>query len=121
MVAGRHHDNWLARNNSVRLYGDVLRAGAEIYQYNRTMLHQKTMVVDGLWATVGTTNFDSRSFTFNEESNVSFFDPALIAELEETFEQDLLVCSPVTLDAWKRRGLFVQANEVVASLFQEQA
>jgi cardiolipin synthase len=121
MVAGRFHDNWIARNNSVRLYGDVLNAGAEIYEYNRTMLHQKTMVVDGLWATIGTTNFDSRSFTFNEESNVSFYDPQLINELEETFEQDLLVCSRLSLDTWKRRGLFVKANEVVASLFQEQA
>jgi cardiolipin synthase len=121
MVAGRFHDNWIARNNSVRLYGDVLKAGAEIYEYNRTMLHQKTMVVDGLWATIGTTNFDSRSFTFNEESNVSFFDPQLITELEEAFEQDLLVCSRVSIETWRRRGLFTRANEVVASLLQEQA
>jgi cardiolipin synthase A/B len=122
MLAGRrYHDNWLARNNSVRLYGELIRAGAELYEYNRTMLHQKTMVVDGEWATVGTTNFDSRSFTFNQESNVSFYEPALVHELEATFERDLLACARVTIEEWEWRGLYVRANEVVASLFQEQA
>ena len=58
------------RQNSVRLYGPLLKAGIEIYEYNHTMLHQKTMVVDGVWSTVGTTNFDSRSFAHNEENNV---------------------------------------------------
>ena len=51
MVSGIHNDNWLARRNSVRLFGPLLRAGIEILEFNRTMLHHKTMVVDGLWAT----------------------------------------------------------------------
>ena len=70
MVAGIHNDNWMARHNSVRLYGPLLKAGIDIFEYNHTMLHQKTMVVDGVWSTVGTTNFDSRSFAHNEENNV---------------------------------------------------
>ena len=70
MVSGIRNDNWLARHNSVRLFGRLLDAGIEILEYNRTMLHHKTMVVDRLWVTVGTTNFDNRSFAHNEESNV---------------------------------------------------
>lgn len=121
MVAGEHHDNWFARHNGIRLYGDIIKTGAELYEYNKTMLHQKTMVVDGLWGTIGTTNFDSRSFTFNEESNVSFYEPALIRELEQIFERDLQVCSRVALETWRRRSLFEKASEVVASVFQEQS
>jgi cardiolipin synthase len=121
MVAGPFHDNWFARHNSLRLYGDVIRSGVELYEYTQTMLHQKTMVVDGLWATIGTTNFDSRSFTFNEESNVSFYEPELVAELEEIFERDLQVCRRITLEEWERRSLFEKASEIVASLFQEQS
>ena len=85
------------------------------------MLHQKTMVVDGRWATIGTTNFDNRSFALNEESNVSFDDPALVEELQRTFEQDVARAEPVTLDRWRRRGVLAHAEELVASLFVEQA
>ena len=70
MVSGIRNDNWLARHNSVRLFGRLLDAGIEIQEFNRTMLHHKTMVVDRRWVTVGTTNFDNRSFAHNEESNV---------------------------------------------------
>ena len=71
MVAGTSNDNIVARLNSVRLYGAVLEAGVELYEYNRTMMHHKIMIVDGLWWTVGTSNFDNRSFSHNEENNVS--------------------------------------------------
>ncbi len=71
MVAGASNDTLLARFNSVRLYGALLDAGVELYEYNRTMMHHKIMTIDGLWSTVGTANFDNRSFSHNEESNVS--------------------------------------------------
>ena len=77
MVSGIHNDNWLARQNSVRLFGRLLAAGIEILEYNRTMLHHKTMVVDEVWATIGTTNFDNRSFAHNEENNVCVYDRKL--------------------------------------------
>jgi cardiolipin synthase len=105
----------------VRLYGRILRTGAEVYEFARTMLHQKTMVIDGHWATIGTTNFDNRSFSFNEESNISFADPQLVAELVRAFEDDLKSCQRVTLEAWRRRGLHRRAAEVVASFLKDQA
>ena len=85
MVSGIRNDNWLARHNSVRLFGRLLAAGVEIQEFNRTMLHHKTMVVDRRWVTVGTTNFDNRSFAHNEESNVCFFDRGLADELNGFF------------------------------------
>ncbi len=72
MVSGKHNDSRLARLNGSRLYGSLLRCGVEVYEYNHTMLHHKIMIVDGVWATVGTTNFDNRSFAHNAENNICF-------------------------------------------------
>src|SRR5688572_13902838 len=97
MVAGIYNDNFMARQNSVRLYGPLLKAGIQIYEYNHTMLHQKTMVVDGLWSTVGTTNFDNRSFAHNEENNVCVCHSGLAKELEDIFTADIKGCDLITL------------------------
>ena len=120
MVAGIYNDNWMARQNSVRLYGPLLKAGVQILEYNHTMLHQKTMVVDGVWATVGTTNFDSRSFAHNEENNVCVCDRELSARLEEIFMQDVTNCDVITLKAWSQRPFLVKSVQAIASLLQEQ-
>jgi cardiolipin synthase len=120
MVAGIHNDNWLARQNSIRLYGPLLKAGIRILEYDRTMLHQKTMVVDGTWGTVGTTNFDSRSFAQNEENNVCFYNPVLCRQLEAIFAEDLAGCHEITLDGWRSRGLVSKTQQFLASLLQEQ-
>lgn len=120
MVSGIKNDNWLARQNSVRLYGDLLRAGIGLLEYNRSMLHQKVMVVDGVWATVGTTNFDSRSFAHNEESNVCVYDRGLAAQFERTFREDMAGCAVVTLEEWKRRGVVRRVVEQVAALLEDQ-
>jgi len=121
MVSGVRNDNWLARHNSVRLFGRLLAAGIEIHEFNRTMLHHKTMVVDGRWVTLGTANFDNRSFAHNEESNVCCFDRALAAQLHAIFVDDLKGCQRVTIDRWRRRGGWARAQEIVAAFLQEQA
>ena len=120
MVSGKYNDNWLARRNSVRLYGPLLRAGIRVFDYNHTMLHHKIMVVDGAWVTVGTTNFDNRSFSHNEESNVCCYDRALARQMREMFEADLQGCAEVKYETWKRRGLVERGGEVLAALLEEQ-
>jgi len=120
MVAGTSNDNIMARLNSVRLYGAVLEAGVELYEYNRTMMHHKIMIVDGLWWTVGTSNFDNRSFSHNEENNVSAVAEGVAQLLLESFERDLLVCDRITLDEWKRRNIGHKALEALASFVQDQ-
>ena len=121
MVSGVRNDNWLARQNSVRLFGRLLEAGIEIQEFNRTMLHHKTMVVDRRWVTIGTANFDNRSFAHNEESNVCFFDREHAEALHRVFLEDLGGCERVNYDAWKRRGAWTRAQEFLASFLQEQA
>ncbi len=120
MVAGAHNDAWLARQNSVSLFGTLLDAGIEVYEYHRTMLHQKTMIVDGLWATIGTTNFDDRSFTLNDETNLSFLEASLVHEMTRTFTEDLAACTRVTRRAWERRGVAQRGKELVAAVFRDQ-
>jgi cardiolipin synthase len=120
MVAGRCNDSRLARFNSVRLYGPLLDCGVEIYEYNRTMLHHKIMVVDDCWATVGTTNFDNRSFSHNAENNVCFHDAEHVLKLRDAFFDDLRHCDRVDRETWRRRPIWLKAAEAVSSLLQDQ-
>ncbi len=120
LLSGNTNDSRLARHNSVRLYGRLFDAGIEVYEYQPTMLHYKAMIVDDCWATVGTCNFDNRSFAMNEESNVSWQHASLVAALQDTIHDDLLRAHKVTREEWLRRGWFTRAQEVLASFLQEQ-
>jgi cardiolipin synthase len=120
MVAGIHNDARLARFNSTRLYGPLLKNGIEIYEYNRTMLHHKYMVCDGVWSTVGTTNFDNRAFALNDENNVCLYDRDVAAEFERIFADDLAACARVEMNEWRRRGVLTRSAEVFASFLKEQ-
>ena len=120
MIAGKHNDTWWARQNSVRLYGRLLHAGVEIFEFLPTMLHQKIIIVDDAWASVGTANFDNRSFALNDETSVCFHDRALVNQLHDTFVADLERCAKVSLADWKRRGFWQRAGEQFASLMEDQ-
>jgi cardiolipin synthase len=120
MVSGIYNDNMIARYNSTRLYGRLLEGGVEIYEYNRTMLHHKTMVCDGMWSTVGTTNFDDRSFAHNDENNICVHDRAFGSKWESIFLNDLKDCDQVKLHNWRNRGVLVKATELLMSLFKSQ-
>ena len=120
MVAGSSNDTMVTRLNSLRLYGALLKAGVEVLEYNRTMMHHKIMIVDDLWSTIGTTNFDNRSFSHNEENNVCLCDEAFARELTATFERDVTVCERITLDRWRRRPLPLKTAEALASFVQDQ-
>jgi cardiolipin synthase A/B len=120
MISGTFNDSRLARYNSRRLYGAVLGSGIEIYEFNRTMLHHKIMVIDDAWGTVGTANFDNRSFAHNEESNICFYDPVATEQLRNTFLQDIGGCNRVTLADWRNRGLPSKLMESAMSLLEDQ-
>ena len=120
MVSGPENDVWLSRRNAVRMYGKLLEAGIEILEYEGTLLHHKTMVVDGVWVTIGTTNFDARSFAHNEENNVCVYDRGLASELVRIFEDDTRRCTNITLEAWRNRGWFWKVEEVIAAFLTEQ-
>jgi cardiolipin synthase len=120
MVSGIRNDAWLARQNSVRRMGRLLEAGVEILEFNRTMLHHKTMVADAVWVTVGTTNFDNRSFAHNEENNVCVFDPAFARAIHDVFLADISGCERVGLREWRHRGVWARLQEFLAAFLQEQ-
>jgi cardiolipin synthase len=120
MVTGKHNDVAVTRYNGIRLYGRLLEAGVEIYEYNRTMLHHKFMVCDGVWSTVGTTNFDNRAFALNEENNVCIYDRNVAAEFERIFSEDLPACDRVTLEAWRKRPLWQKVCESAVSILKDQ-
>jgi cardiolipin synthase len=120
ITPGRHADHLLTRRSSRRLYGDLLRAGAAIYEYKPSMIHAKILVVDGAWSVVGSTNFDHRSFGLNDEVNLAAYGPELAARLEEDFARDLAFSRNVTYGNWRRRPLFERGHELLGWLLERQ-
>jgi cardiolipin synthase A/B len=84
-------------------YEQLLRAGIRVYEYQPTMMHSKTFVVDGVWGSIGSMNFDNRSLAFNNESNFVFLDRGFGAELDATFMDDLTRSKEITLTEFRRR------------------
>jgi cardiolipin synthase A/B len=119
VVPGPSIDIPAIRRASQYHYGELLDAGVAIYEYQPTMLHSKAMVVDGIWATVGSINFDTRSMRKNAEANVVVYDARFAAELGAVFDQDIARSVRLTKRAWARRGLWVRVRELFASFFTE--
>lgn len=107
-------DHNVVRQASRGQFGDLLRAGVEIYEYTPALLHAKTMVIDSVWATIGSTNLDNISFAVNDELNLIVYDRGIAAQLERIFDDDVRVSRRVTYEAWKDRGLRARLFEVLA-------
>jgi len=107
-------DHNIVRQASRAQFGQLLQAGVEIYEYTPALLHAKTMVIDGVWATIGSTNLDNLSFAFNDELNLFFYDRGVAGQLERAFMEDVRVSRRVTYAAWKDRGLGARLLEVLA-------
>ena len=106
IVPGRHTDQKWVRLASRRMWGHLLKAGVRIYEYREAMMHAKVLVCDGLWAVLGTTNIDNRSFEHNDEVNVALLDAAVSARLLQDYERDVRDSEEVTLERWQRRPLW---------------
>ena len=113
-------DHNLVRQASRSEFGRLLKKGIQIYEYRPALLHAKTMVIDGIWSTVGSTNLDHRSFALNEELNVVLYDTDIAARLQAVFEQDLANSRQVTYAEWRRRGLASRFLELLATPLREQ-
>ncbi len=118
MVPGRHIDMPLLRMASRLHYGELLKAGVRILEYNRTMMHNKNAVVDGIFSTVGSINFDARSLLQNNEDSLSFYDRDFGARMEATFAEDAKYCREVTYESWRRRGFEQRVAELLSSFLQ---
>ena len=111
LVPGKVNDVPATKAGARSRFGDLLRAGAKIYEYQPTMMHAKTMVVDDLFATVGSTNFDSRSFRYNDEIDLAIYDAKVAGRLEEMFEADLTKSRPYTYEEWVNRSIWNRFTE----------
>ena len=105
LTPGPQTDQMLTYRSGRRRYGELLKGGVEVYEYQPAMIHAKAMVVDGVWSVVGTANYDPRSFGINDEVNLAAQDRALAARLAEDFERDLSRSKRITYEDWRRRPL----------------
>ena len=113
MVPGRHIDLPMVRFASWMHYGDLLKSGVKIYEYRPTMFHNKTMIVDGIFSTIGSINFDARSMNRNAEESMAFYDRGFAATMEAMFNEDLKRCEEITFEQWDNRGLPKRLSELV--------
>ena len=107
-------DNSIVRQASRSQYGSLLEAGIEVYEYQAGLLHAKTMTVDGIWATIGSTNLDTRSFALNEELNAVLYDKDVASQLEKIFADDLRYSRKIEHVTWRQRGLFNRLLEILS-------
>jgi len=120
ITPGDHADHLLTRRSSRARYGDLLRGGVRIAEYQPAMIHAKIMLVDGTWSVVGSTNFDNRSFGINDEINLAVRDAQLAARLEEDFARDWAQSKAVTLEDWERRPASERVVEMLGKVIERQ-
>jgi len=120
IVPGRHIDTAIVRKASRSRWEPLLEAGVAIYEYQPTMYHTKVMVVDQLWTSVGSTNFDNRSFRLNDEANLNVFDAAFAREQIRLFEADMARSKQLTLEWWRGRPWRQRVIEWLAGLLRLQ-
>ncbi|MDB5753357.1 MAG: cls [Ramlibacter sp.] len=116
ITPGRHMDQKAVRRASRALWGELLDAGVQIHEYQPTMYHCKIMIVDGVLTSVGSTNFDPRSFHLNDEANLNVYDRDFAARMTKVFEDDLARSRRITRQAWENRPLVEKLQERLAAL-----
>lgn len=113
-------DSPVVQHASHHLFGVLLRNGIKIFEYKKTLLHQKVIVVDGLWSCVGSTNFDRRALQLNDEVSMGVLDPALATQLKAVFNSDMQFAQERHLEEWNHRGLWHKALDGLAYLASSQ-
>jgi cardiolipin synthase A/B len=113
-------DSQLTYSTSRSHYGPLLLGGVHIYEYKASLLHAKTIVVDGVWSTIGSTNFDNRSFALNQEINLTVYNSAIAHRLEQIFQGDLKYSQRVSYEQWQSRSLYERVIEMFAFPIREQ-
>ncbi len=119
LVPGKHTDIPIVRMASRFHYGELLDGGVGVYEYQPTMMHNKVMVVDGIWSTIGSINFVNRSMRKNAEANVAVYDRGFAALVETMIREDLKLCERFTKQKWEKRGFLARLGETFFWLFSE--
>ena len=120
LLPGKHNDQPMTKAAGRTAYGSLLEGGVEIYEYEPTMIHTKSMVIDGIFSIFGTSNFDSRSAQINEEMDITVYDEAFARQMEGLFSTDLQSSHHYTLAEFKKRGPWERLSEWVMLPFHSQ-
>jgi cardiolipin synthase A/B len=120
IVPGEHMDSETVKSASRAQWGPLLEGGAVIAEYQPTMYHCKLLIVDGLLVSMGSTNFDNRSFRLNDEATLNLLDAAVAAEQTAVFEQDLARSRPVSLAMWAQRPMREKLADWFSNLLSSQ-
>jgi cardiolipin synthase len=120
LVPGPHIDKALVRVAGRSSYDELMDCGVQLFEYAPTMLHAKTMVVDGVWSSVGSVNFDNRSFQLHDEATLCVRSEAFADELTAQFERDVGVAERIDADRWARRGPGQRAVESALRLARRE-
>ena len=113
LVPGSHIDKQFVRTAGRAAYDELIAAGIEIYEYCPTMLHAKTLTVDEIWSSVGSVNFDNRSFQLHDEVTLCVQSERFAGQLHEVFERDLEASERIEPDEWRERPITQRAREDV--------
>jgi cardiolipin synthase len=113
-------DSAFVQHASHHHFGTLLKRGVKVYEYQHTLLHQKVIIVDGVWSSVGSTNFDERSFQLNDEVNIGLADPAIAAQLRAAFQNDLRRARQRRFAEWQDRSLWHKFIDGLAYLGHAQ-
>jgi cardiolipin synthase len=120
VTPGKHIDTHTVREASRAGWGDLLKAGVEIYEYQPTMFHCKLLIVDEYLVSVGSTNFDNRSFKLNDEANLNIYDRDFANLQTSILADDIAKSRRVTLDDWNRRPVMEKMIERAVALLDPQ-
>ena len=120
LVPGPHIDKGFVRLGGRAAYNELLEAGARLFEYQPTMLHAKTLCIDGIWSSVGTVNFDNRSFQLHDEITLCVWDQRFAQELGSAFADDLSRSDEIDAPRWNRRPLRQRAAEAATTIARRE-
>ncbi|MFN2507777.1 MAG: phospholipase D-like domain-containing protein, partial [Chthoniobacterales bacterium] len=120
LLPGPHHDQPLTQSAGRTAYGRMLEGGVKIFEYQPTMIHGKSMVVDGVFSMLGSSNLDPRSSEINEELDLVVYDEGFARSMETAFEKDQAQSREYTLQEFKNRSLWERVTEYLAIPFRTQ-
>lgn len=120
MVPGKHTDSPFVRRAGCYLYAGLLETGVRLYEFEPTLIHQKIVIVDDIWSHIGSTNFDSRSLSLNEEVGIGIRDARVAKELKTAFEDDLKRSHELSIEGWKKRPFHSRLFEWFAYQVHDQ-
>jgi len=118
IVPGKHTDLPFIRHASRFHYGQLLEGGVKIYEFGPTMMHIKALVVDGIFSTIGSINFDARSMSINAEESLSFYDRPFSEKMDAMFQEDKALSREITHDQWRRRGPGARSAEMISWIWE---